>query len=320
MATRIVVAVDGLSQDDQGRIEAVAKKLGASAEFFPEKCDDWSNRLAGVTVAFGAPPPDAIAASNLSFVQLFSSGYDLYKTDALLNRKDFLLANARGITAQAVAEHCIAMMFALTRQMHFHIRNQEQNVWQRAGAYGLLHGSTITIIGMGAIGGTLTKLCHGLGMRVFGVQRGSEKPEFVEKVFPLEDFFDALSESRHVVLALPSIGLSKPLIGAEEFAQMPDGSYIYNVARAALLDHDAMMKALDSGKLAGAGIDVFPEEPLPVSNPLWDFSNVIVSPHAGGRFVGEMSSLANLFADNLERYLTGNFLHNVVISDRNPAR
>jgi phosphoglycerate dehydrogenase-like enzyme len=320
LATRIVVAVDGLSHNDEVRIESVAKKHGADVEFFAEKCDDWSTRLTGAAVALGSPPPAAIAASNLSFVQLISSGWDPYKTDALLNRKGFLLANARGVTAQAVAEHCIAMMFALTRQLHFSICNQGHSVWQRAGAYQLLRGSTITVIGMGAIGGTLAKLCHGLGMRVFGVQRRSEKPEFVDRVFPIEDFSDALSESRHVALTLPSIGLSRPLIGAEEFALMPVGSYVYNMARAALLDYDAMMKALDSGKLAGAGLDVFPEEPLPVLSPLWDFDNVIVSPHAGGRFVGEMSSLADLFAENLEQYLSGNSLHNVVISDRNSAR
>jgi D-2-hydroxyacid dehydrogenase (NADP+) len=315
LATRIVVAVDGMSLDDHARIEAVARKHGASVEFFTEECTDWNTRLAGATVAFGAPPPDAIAASDLSFVQLFSSGYDPYKTDALLNRRTFTLANARGVTAQAVAEHCIAMMFALTRRLPFHIRNQEKRVWQRAGSYELMAGSKVAIIGMGAIGGTLADLLYGLGMRIFGVQRNPEKPNFVERVYPLEDLSEALAESRHVVLTLPSIGRSKPLIGAREFAQMPDGSYLYNLARAALLDYDAMMNALDSGKLAGAGLDVFSEEPLHASNPLWNYENVIVTPHAGGRFVGEMSSLATLFSKNLEQYLSGQPLNNIVISD-----
>jgi phosphoglycerate dehydrogenase-like enzyme len=187
-------------------------------------------------------------------------------------------------------------------------------VWQRASSYQLLHGNTITIIGMGTIGSALARMCHGIGIHVFSVQRKTEKHDFVDRVFPMDKITDALHESQHLALALPSIPLSKPLIGAEELAAMPDGSYVYSMSRATLLDYDAMLAALDSGKLAGAGLDVFAEEPLPAMSTLWDREDLLIAPHTGGRFAGEMDALSALFAENLENYLAGKPLRNVVIS------
>lgn len=291
-------------------MEQIAKAAGASVTFIPE----WAGHIEDAEAAFGIPPVPLVEAGNLRFVQLHSAGYDQFRTSALTSRPNFSIANARGITAQAVAEQCLSMMFALTRRIPFQLRNQLQHKWQRASSYELLHGSTVTIIGLGAIGSAVAKMCHGIGMRVFSVQRKTEKASSVDRIFPMNGIADALPETNHLVLALPSIPMTKPLIGAAELAAMPKGSYVYSMSRAALLDYNALLSSLESGHAAGAGLDVFAEEPLPATNPLWDREDVLIAPHSGGRFVGEMDALAALFADNLERYLSGKPLQNVVVS------
>lgn len=313
MSRPIVVCVDGLPEAARRRMEQLAEAASASVCFLPEN-DEWRSAPANMEAAVGLPPVRLVEQTNsLSFVQLHSSGFDAYFTPALLDRPKFAIANARGITAQAVAEHCLSMMFAFSRRTLSHADNQQKTLWQRAISYDVLHGKTVTILGTGAIGSALGAMCKGIGMRVIATQRKPECPSWADAVFPFEDLPLALRSAHHLALALPSLSAEKPLIGAEALKLLPEGSYVYNVGRASVLDYAALASALDSSHLAGAGLDVFPSEPLSSVDPLWSRRNVIVSPHAGGRFAGEMDALADLFIDNLKRYLSGAPLRNVVL-------
>jgi phosphoglycerate dehydrogenase-like enzyme len=310
---RVIVSVDGLGAGNHSRIEAAAAAGGACVTFLPEGSPEIAPSIARAEVFFGLPPVPLLASSPLGFVQLHSSGFDPYRTPALMERPNFALANARGVTAQAVAEHALAMMFAFARQLPLHIRNQQARVWRRASSYQLLQGSTVAILGPGAIGSALGRMLCSLGATVLAVQRRPTPPEFATAAFPLERLQDALARSQHAIICLPNIECDRPLVGAAELAAMPSGSFLYNLSRAALLDYGALEVALTSGDLGGAGLDVFPEEPLPPASPLWQMPNVIISPHAGGRFAGEMDALTSLFVDNLTRYLSGQPLRNLVI-------
>ena len=313
MNPQVVVAVDGLSEEGKARIRDIAHDAAADVAFRAES-DSWSDHLLHTEIAFGAPPAKLLASSNLRFLQLHSSGYEPYKLPALQQHPTLTIANARGVTAQAVAEHTLAMMFALTRRLPKHIRDQREHLWQRAATYEVLHGATVCIVGVGAIGGALATMCSGIGMHVLGVQRSASKLDCVERTFPMHLLQEALKRSRHVVVTLPSLPLSQPLIGTHELNAMQDGSFLYSVSRASLIDYDAVFAALTARKLAGVGLDVFPVEPLPRESPLWRCEDVLITPHAGGRFEGEMDALATLFADNLSRYFSGQPLRNVVMS------
>lgn len=315
MTRKVVVVVDHLTLPGLEKLKKVAASASASVRFVAEK-NGWTGLLDDAEVAIGLPPVQLVEHSALRFLQLHSSGFDAYLTPSLSVRPSLQIANARGVTAQAVAEHCLSMIFAFSRKTIFHARNQDQRIWQRATHYQLLSGSTITIIGTGAIGSSLGRVCRGIGMNVLAVQRRSEKPEYANHVFPFSQLGVALSQSKHLALALPRIPMARPLIGAEEIHQMPAGSFLYNVGRASTLDYRALASALNSGQLAGAGLDVFPEEPLDSDDPLWQRENVLISPHAGGRFAGEMDALADLFARNLTAYFTGQPLQNVVLGQR----
>jgi D-2-hydroxyacid dehydrogenase (NADP+) len=269
----------------------------------------------GAEVIFGWPPPRALEESQIRFFQLPSSGYDQYMTEVLTSKRGFSLANARGVAAVAVAEHCLSMMFSFARHVSLHTRQQERHQWKRAKRYSLLAGSTVAIVGLGAIGYALGQRCHALGIRVVAVRRGSEAAPFVAESYGLDELHAALRNARHVVVTIAALPRDEPLFGAAEFNAMPTESYFYNMSRGSLVDQDALESALRDGKLAGAGLDVFAQEPLPQTSGLWDLENVLVSPHAGGRFDGEVDGLVDLFLHNIQQYRSTGPMANLVIAN-----
>lgn len=308
----IIVAVDGISESAKLSISRAAAQR-ATLRFISEQQSDWSATLAEVDIVFGWPPVAALEESAVTFLQLPSSGYDMYDTLGLRDKPGFLLANSRGVVANAVTEHCLAMMFALARNLPDHVRDGERRSWHRAQAYDLLQGSTVAIVGMGAIGTMLAQKCAALGMSVIAVQRGPEVPEFVVELCPFHEMDRALQAADHVVLTLAALPNNAILFGREEFLAMRQGSVFYNLGRGSLVDTAALSAALQAGHLRGAALDVFPEEPLPSVSQLWEIPNLLITPHVGGRFTGEVDALAELFARNLGRYLAGEPLVNVVL-------
>lgn len=310
---KILVSIDGVSPDQRERIRVAIGRF-AEVEFTPSNPGDWSERLSGVDVMFGQPPADALFHSQVKFFQLPSSGYEQYMTGPLKEKPCFSLANARGVTAIAVVEHCLSMMFAFTRRVPLHLRGQEKRIWSRAPRYELLDGSTVAILGMGAIGHALALKCRALGMRTIGVRRDPARGG-ADKVYAPGEMHLALGEAHHVVLALPASPSGDTIFCEAEFAAMRRDAYFYNLARGSLVDMPALQAALEAGRIAGAGLDVFPEEPLPAESAFWGLPNVIVSPHAGGRFEGEADALIDMFLENFRRYRLGEPLQNLVISN-----
>jgi D-2-hydroxyacid dehydrogenase (NADP+) len=315
MLKRVVVAIDGLTGHQRQRIVSQLASW-AVVEFVPEKPDDWTLSLSDAEVVFGWPTPRALEESQIRFFQLPSSGYDQYMTKVLTSKRDFCLANARGVAAVAVAEHCLSMMFSFARQVSLHTRQQERHQWKRGNHYSLLSGSTVAIVGLGTIGRALAQRCHALGMCVIAVRRGYEAIPFVAESYALDDLHTALRNARHVVLTIAALPRSEPLFGAAEFNAMSSESYFYNMSRGSLVDQDALEAALRDGRLAGAGLDVFAQEPLPETSGLWDLENLLVSPHAGGRFEGEVDGLIDLFLDNVQRYRSTGPMTNLVIGNQ----
>jgi D-2-hydroxyacid dehydrogenase (NADP+) len=314
MLKRVVVAIDGLTGHQRQRI--VSQLAGwAVVDFVPEKPADWRLSLLGAEVVFGWPPPLALEESQICFFQLPSSGYDQYMTEVLTSKCGFCLANARGVAAVAVAEHCLSMMFSFARQASLHTRQQERHQWKRANHYSLLAGSTVVIVGLGAIGRALAHRCHALGMRVIAVRRGSDAVPFVAESYSLDELHIALRKARHVVVTIAALPRSEPLFGASEFSAMLSESYFYNMSRGSLVDQDALEAALRDGRLAGAGLDVFAQEPLPQTSGLWGLENVLVSPHAGGRFDSEVDGLIDLFLHNVQQYRSTGPMANLVIDN-----
>ena len=307
----IVIGFNGISQTSGDRLREIAPD--AEVRFVPEHPDDWTGLLDNAEIVFGWPDPGALAQSHIRFHQLPSSGYDQYRTSSLLIKNFFQLSNARGVVARAVAEHAIACILAFNRNLPQHWREQQSGVWGRAAQYALAKGQTLLVVGLGAIGQELASMAHALGMRVIAANRTPRSTPCVDHVYSFSELDRALSRADHIVLTLAADSSAPPVINSELLKSVKPSAYLYNLARGCVLDEQALVDTLHENRIAGAALDVFTTEPLPRSSSLWSAPRLLITPHAGGRFEAENEALTSLFLENLDRYVHGRPLLNVVI-------
>jgi phosphoglycerate dehydrogenase-like enzyme len=228
------------------------------------------------------------------------------------------LTNSRGAHAVPIAEHAIALILALRRSLHVALARQHERQWAQIEIYErlvpTLDETVLAVVGLGAIGSLIARHASGLGMTVLGVRRDASAPipAGVAEVVGQDRLSDVLSRADAVVLALPHIPHSRPILGANEFAVMKRGALVINVARGQLIDDRALAEALSSGHLGGAGLDAFVPEPLPATSPLWGLPNVIITPHTAAFGDSYWRPAVDLFIENVRRFKAGEPLLNVV--------
>jgi phosphoglycerate dehydrogenase-like enzyme len=258
------------------------------------------------------------AATRLRWVQSPAVGVGSLMFPELL-ASDVVITTARGIRARAIAEHILGVTIALARRLPIAIRAQVEHRWAQADIEGpevdvrTLHGQRMGIVGLGAIGRELVAIAGPFGFRITAIRRrAGSPPPGVDVVWPPERLHDLLAHSDVVVIAAPHTPQTKRLIGRAEIDRIKPGALLVNVARGKMIDDDAVVAALRDGRLGGAALDVFSEEPLPASSPYWDMPNVIVTPHVSGALRDYWTPLVALFAENLRRFESGELLLNVV--------
>ena len=251
----------------------------------------------------------ALHAPNLRWLHTFSAGVDS-PVFAEFVRRGARLTNSSGSSSRPIAQTVALMILALSRDMPAWLRAQQRHEWQpHTGVE--VEGANLAVIGMGPIGEETARLGQAFGMNVIGCRRtvsGSEPCE--------TRTFDALPEllawADYVVLALPLTDDTAGLIGADQLASMKPTARLINVGRGGLVDEPALIDALQSGRLGGAGLDVFAVEPLPSDSPLWDMPNVIVTPHNSGSTELANERAVEIFVDNLGRLVRDESLRNEV--------
>jgi phosphoglycerate dehydrogenase-like enzyme len=259
--------------------------------------------------------PETFArAKKLKWIQFGSTGID-HTTFPELLASDVILTTLGGIHTKPVAEHVLAQMLALTRRLNLAMKLQGEHRFERAEIAATgdeLSGKTVGIIGLGRIGLNIARLAKAFEMRVIGTKRIVEGPlPNVDELYPPHELDIVLPEADYLVLALPLTGETKALLGAREIGMMKQGARLINVARGAMVDHEALGEALKSGKLAGAALDVFPQEPLPPDSPIWDLPNVIITPHTGASTPHYSERAFEVFRHNLNAFLAGGRMINV---------
>ena len=256
------------------------------------------------------------AAERLVWLQAHGAGVESYLDDpALRDSERIILTNYRGVHGPAIAEHAFALLLALTRDLEQRIGDARAGRWQRDHELEpvVLEGRTLLVVGLGGIGSAIARRGHGFGMRVLAVRRSGEPaPEYVTRVGGPRELLALLPEADVVAIALPLTAETEGLFGAAALAAMKPGSYLINIARGRIVDTDALLAALQSGRLAGAALDVTDPEPLPPEHPLWRQRNVLITPHvAAAGALTEARGWA-LWRENLRRFDAGEPLLNVV--------
>jgi len=249
-------------------------------------------------------------APKLRFIQSIGAGVDQFPQGRLKER-GIRLASARGVNERAVAEHALALILALARRLPEARDNQTKHVWRpMIGAVDQredeLAGKTLLIVGIGGIGGRLARLAKALELRVIGIRRDAKAgANGADSVHTLADLDRLLPEADIVALTCPLTPETTGLIGARALASMKRSAVLINVARGRCVDEAALIQALAERRIAAAGLDCFAEEPLPPGSPLWDFENVLVTPHTAGETQRYEENVLDVMLENLERLWRG---------------
>jgi phosphoglycerate dehydrogenase-like enzyme len=250
------------------------------------------------------------SAPKLRFVQSFSAGTDQFDKAAFAKR-GVRLASAQGANERAVAEHAIALMLALTRQLHLARDNQRARSWRgmigdRALRERELGGKTLVIVGLGRIGTRLAALARVFDMRMIGVRRIPRlEPEVADQVVGQADLAQALARADVVALTCPLTRETEGLISAPALTALKPGALLINVARGRVIDEAELLAALADGRVRAAALDCFPEEPLPAESPFWTLPNVLITPHTAGETERYEKNVVDTLVDNIERLLRG---------------
>jgi phosphoglycerate dehydrogenase-like enzyme len=254
-------------------------------------------------------------AGAVKWIQSASAGVDRLLFPALVD-SHVVVTNARGVFDQAIAEYVLTLLLTFAKGMPGVWERQGRAEWEPRDTEGLA-GKRVLVVGVGPIGRAIGVACQGLGMTVRGVATTSRRRDDVFRVvYGADELLDALSWADYVVDVLPGTPDTRHLFDEKAFGAMRPAARFVNVGRGSTVDEPALVRALQEGRIGAAALDVFEEEPLPKDSPLWSMSNVIVSPHMAGDFAGWREALVELFVENLQRYLTGRPLKNVVDKER----
>jgi phosphoglycerate dehydrogenase-like enzyme len=262
-------------------------------------------------------PEHVRAGKNLKWVQTMSAGVErvLHRSGGNdLRDSNIILTNNQIVQGPEIADHALAMLLTLSRGLHKFIDNRKQELWQARPYEGIeLDGRNAVVIGVGGIGTQIAVRANAFGMNVIGVD-----PEdipylpFVKKVVKPDQLDEVIRDADVVFVAAPHTELSHKMMGPKQFDSMKKGSYFIAVSRGGLYDLDSLVRALDSQRLAGAGVDVTDPEPLPKGHALWKFNNAIITPHVAGRSDKDRARMVGTIKENIRRFVDGKPLINVV--------
>ena len=256
--------------------------------------------------------------TNLRWVHKFAAGVDECITNPSFAERDILLTNTRRVYALPISQHAIALMLALANNIPDYVAERASGQWD-----GVLNpferdhieltGKTMFVVGLGGIGTEIARRGNGLGMRVIATRRSSrDGPEYVDYVGLSNELLELARQANVVVNALPLTAETRGIFNAEFFDALPENALFVNIGRGETVNTNDLVAALESGRLAGAGLDVSYPEPLPDGHKLWTLPNVILTPHVSNSSDMTIMRAGLLAFENLRRYVVGDRLLNVV--------
>jgi len=274
--------------------------------------------------------PEVEKVPNLRWIQFHFAGIDFITQSPLLEKPGLIVTNLSGASTIQIGEYVLMMMLALGHKLPDLMVNQSKTEWPRDRTERFnpneLHGSTVGIIGYGSGGRQIAHLLQPFGVTVLAIKRdvlhpqdsgytqsglGDPEGNLFTRLYPVQALKSMLHQCDFIVVTIPLTPATRNLIGIDELAAVKPTAFLIDVSRGGIVNHDDLIAALQEHRLAGAALDVFPEEPLPPTNPLWQMSNVLVTPHISGMSQYYNERAVALFAENINRYLEGLQLYNL---------
>ena len=294
--------------DEQKKI---LESVSSDYKFVYDKNDDIydSNIIVG-----NYPANELKNFNNLELLLLTAVGYDAFIKKGVLNDST-ILCNAVDVHSREVAEHTLALILELVKNLHLYKNNQNKHLWHDEGVVKSVDGLRVAILGFGSIGNCLAKLCKGLGMYTIGVKRKMiDKPDYLDELHTNEDMEKVISDVDVVVSVLPGSQENYHLFTMDTFKKMKPDTILINCGRGNLYDAEVLYEVLDKKIIKAAASDVFEVEPLPADSRLYDLDNFVVTPHIAGFFHLDSAKddFLNLICDNLKRYANNEELRYVV--------
>lgn len=273
--------------------------------------------------------PEPEQAPNLRWIQFHWAGLDHALDNPILHQEGLAVTSMSGASAPQMAEHAVMMMLALGHHLPDVFAHQKKADWP-SGRWELfnpleIRDSTVGIVGYGSIGRQIARILQVFGATVLATKRDVFHPEdagfalegigdpggdLVNRLYPPQALCSMMKECDYVVVTLPRTTTTRGLIGAQELAALKPGAYLVDISRGEIVDHAALIPLLRDHKIAGAALDVYPQEPLPADNPLWKLPNIILTPHIAGFSPHYDERAVSLFVQNLRCYLDGQPLYN----------
>jgi phosphoglycerate dehydrogenase-like enzyme len=242
--------------------------------------------------------PDAVKkCPRLRWLHLLTAGAErIFETG--LHNGPYWISKSSGVNALAVAEYVIGAMLYFAKQFHVFAHQQRAHQWNRMWL-NELSGKKAVILGLGQIGMAVAQRSAALGLYISGISRRALPVQWVNEVFPLEDVELAVAGGHFVIVALPLTSSTRGLINHKFFSHLAQGTILIDVSRGGIVVEAALIDALRSGHLGGVALDVFEEEPLPSDSELWDFPNLLITPHVAGTSDRFMERAMEIFEENL---------------------
>ena len=263
------------------------------------------------SVIVGNMPPALLkSCEKLELLQLNSAGADPYAQPGMIP-EGARLTCASGAFGLSVSEHMLAQTFALVRRFEQYARRQVAHDWSDCGDIISVEGATILLMGLGDIGGMYARKVHALGAHVIGLRRHlGDKPEYLDELHTMDNLDSLLPRADFVVMVLPGGATTNHLMDERRLRLMKRGAFLINAGRGNAIDPAALKKVLREGHLGAVALDVTEPEPLPADDELWNFDNVLITPHvAGGFFLSKtVDRIADIAVQNLRAWATGGAL------------
>lgn len=253
------------------------------------------------------------AAPKLRWIHSISAGVDSVLVPELQDR-DIVVTNSSGAHGIPISEFVLAIMLAHTKRLRELAALTPENAWPRGRdlQLGELRGTTALVLGLGNIGREVAKRAVAFGVRVYGNRRHPAPVEGVARVVGEHEWRDLLPECDFLIICTPLTSQTRGIVDADAFNRIKQGAYMINIARGQIIETEALIAALESGKLSGATLDALPEEPLPADHPLWRAPNVWITPHISASSPHTHERSLDYFFENLRRFVAGEELMNVV--------